>query len=53
MLTFVNVRIVHGRSAFTAGARTLIGGYMDWDVVNSKTRGLLREFKIEDVNDLD
>ncbi|XP_070534059.1 gamma-butyrobetaine dioxygenase-like [Ptychodera flava] len=50
MAAFDNVRVLHGRTAFTFGERHLEGGYMDWDDVLSKVRVLRRRFGLP-VND--
>ncbi|VVC38057.1 Domain of unknown function DUF971,TauD/TfdA-like domain [Cinara cedri] len=39
ILTFDNHRVLHGRKAYE-GSRLLIGGYLDWDLIKSKTRVL-------------
>ncbi|XP_065213740.1 gamma-butyrobetaine dioxygenase-like [Planococcus citri] len=44
MLTFDNLRVLHGRGAFTS-KRCLIGGYLDADIVDSKIRVLRTKLK--------
>lgn len=39
ILTFDNHRVLHGRKAYQ-GSRLLIGGYLDWDLIKSRTRVL-------------
>lgn len=39
ILTFDNHRILHGRKEYE-GSRLLIGGYLDWDLIESKMRVL-------------
>ncbi|XP_050530564.1 gamma-butyrobetaine dioxygenase-like [Daktulosphaira vitifoliae] len=39
ILTFDNHRLLHGRKGYE-GSRLLIGGYLDWDIVNSRIRVL-------------
>lgn len=39
ILTFDNHRVLHGRKGYQ-GSRLLIGGYLDWDLIKSRTRVL-------------
>lgn len=39
IFTFDNHRILHGRKGYQ-GSRLLIGGYLDWDLIKSRTRVL-------------
>ncbi|XP_050438288.1 gamma-butyrobetaine dioxygenase-like [Adelges cooleyi] len=39
ILTFDNHRLLHGRKSYE-GSRLLIGGYLDWDLINSRIRVL-------------
>lgn len=47
ILTFDNIRLLHGRKAFTDtkdNTRHLVGAYLDWDEIFSKIR-VLKENK--------
>lgn len=46
VLTFDNIRLVHGRSGYD-GERLLEGGYLDWDLVRSKIRVLREELGVK------
>lgn len=48
MLTFDNLRILHGRGAFTS-SRCLIGAYLDTDIVNSRIRVLLSKIESDKI----
>lgn len=46
ILTFSNIRILHGRTAYTdvtGNARHLVGAYIDWDEIYSRLRVLSEE----------
>ncbi|KAK7791562.1 hypothetical protein R5R35_011063 [Gryllus longicercus] len=46
IVTFDNIRLVHGRSGYSDSAnneRYIIGSYLDWDIVHSRIRILKKE----------
>lgn len=49
ILAFDNHRILHGRKGYQ-GSRLLIGGYLDWDLLRSRTRVLKSKLSDKNIN---
>ncbi|KAL5238412.1 hypothetical protein ACI65C_005822 [Semiaphis heraclei] len=49
ILTFDNHRVLHGRKGYK-GSRLLIGGYLDWDLIKSRTRVLQSQLANKHIN---